>query len=131
MDIQNFKDKFIPMRIKDIVEVTGISYLNCLVGEWKDGVGNVHSLDEMSSRYLKNCLNELNKGVDFCKYMYVDQLKGRLVDIINDIDRYNTYGNIDTLSEEEQKEISICIRNEALKLIEEKISEIEDELEYR
>lgn len=131
MDIQNFKDKFIPMHIKDIAECTGISYLNCWVGEWKDGAGNVHNLDEMSSRYLENCLKELNKGVEFCKYMYVGQLRGRLIKIINDIDRYNRYSDIDTLNEEEKKEIAMCIRDEALKLMEEKISEIEDELERR
>ena len=50
--------------VEKIAIEIGFSYLNGGYGKWEDGAGMVHKLDSMSSKYLDNCINFIDRGIE-------------------------------------------------------------------
>lgn len=62
------------VNIEQIAIEIGFSYLNGGYGKWEDGAGIIHKLDSMSSRYLDNCINFINRGIDEIDGGYLDKV---------------------------------------------------------
>lgn len=62
------------VNVEQIAIEIGFSYLNGGYGKWEDGSGMIHKLDSMSSKYLDNCINFIDRGIDEIDSGYLDKI---------------------------------------------------------
>jgi hypothetical protein len=113
------KENQIKNNRRKIAGNSGYGYLNCYNGQWKDGNDYVHELKDMDERYLNNCLRELNKATRLIHLKFEN-----ISEIVELLDYYN-------LTEEDRLEIVYIGKCWLEKLFDEKIDEIEEELNAR
>lgn len=99
MEIENAEElinSYLKWNVKKIADYTGLGYLNCNEGMWKDCGDNLHEIEEMSTKYLKNCKRELKNGIQFCKTIYAGQM-GLIeaIENIGDFDEIKMESNIE------------------------------------
>lgn len=117
--------------IKLLADCSGFGYLNCRWNMWKDASNVTHSMEDMRSSYLKNCIKTIDKGMVFCQTSYLSQLKTYMVENLKQVDIYNEYTNLEEISIDAKQEIGEYIRDEVYKLLEEKKQYIQQELKDR
>lgn len=100
------------INVKKIAIEIGFSYLNGGYGKWEDGSGMIHNIDSMSSKYLDNCINFIDKGID-------EISSGHLDKVITDQIKKHSGGKV-------SKQCLKEVKSEMISILQDKKEEIEE-----
>lgn len=129
-DAEQFIETELKFDIEEIVADTTYWYLACNQGEWVDAYNVKHTLDSMDEKYLKNCINEIEKGIAFCKQGYTSQKSGKGKEYVFESLEKILKKKI-SMSDQVKDTLKKYIEERVTELLEEKKAEIQNELNSR